>query len=285
MQMPIESLNLQMLNVGLAKHDKDWNWQNVNSPFTRIYCVTKGEAWLHLPTAIQKLQPGHLYIVPAYTLHSYECSGVFEHYYLHVFEGFKKEADILERYDLPTEVVAQEGDERLMEAMCRRHPEAQLPSSNPEAYDNTMTFNDYVRRYNDMPLHEKMQLRGATLILLSRFMEHAKEKHWIQDKRMMAVLTHIHQFIYEDINIDHLAEIACLTRFYFIRTFTQELGMSPLQYINRKKVERAQVLLLTEDMTVKELAYTLGFSDHSYFIRLFRKITGRTPKEYRKTMR
>lgn len=42
MNIPIESLNFQMLNVGLAKHDADWNWQNVVSPFTRIYLVTEG---------------------------------------------------------------------------------------------------------------------------------------------------------------------------------------------------------------------------------------------------
>ena len=72
-----------------------------------------------------------------------------------------------------------------------------------------------------------------------------------------------------------------MTKPYFIRIFKQHFGMSPLQYINHKKMERAQLLLLTEDMTVKEVAFALGFNDHSYFIRLFKKITGRTPQEYR----
>ena len=48
MQMPIESLNLLVLNVGFAHHDGDWNWQGVQSPFTRIYYVTEGSARLHL---------------------------------------------------------------------------------------------------------------------------------------------------------------------------------------------------------------------------------------------
>ena len=284
MQMPIESLNLQMLNVGFARHDNDWNWQHVNSPFTRIYCVTEGEARLHIESPLSEivnLRPGHLYIIPAYTTHSYECHGVFGHYYLHVYEGFKKETGVMERYDLPTEVEAQAGDEELMAEMCRRHPEARLPESNPQSYDNTGKFTDYVRRYNDMPLHEKMQLRGATLILFSRFMEHAKEKLWTRDERLVRVLAHIHQCIYEDISIETLAEVACVSKPYLIRVFKHELGMSPLQYINHKKVERAQLLLLTEDMAVKEVAYSLGFNDHSYFIRLFKKITGRTPMEYR----
>lgn len=62
--LPIESLNLQMLNVGLARHNGDWNWQNVLSPFTRIYLCTEGLStvaharrvcrpapWLSLPCA------------------------------------------------------------------------------------------------------------------------------------------------------------------------------------------------------------------------------------------
>ena len=39
MHFPIESFNFQMLNVGLAHHNGDWNWKNVSSPFTRIYYV------------------------------------------------------------------------------------------------------------------------------------------------------------------------------------------------------------------------------------------------------
>ena len=49
MNIPIESLNFQMLNVGLAHHDGDWNWKNVVSPFTRVYLVIEGEAKLYLP--------------------------------------------------------------------------------------------------------------------------------------------------------------------------------------------------------------------------------------------
>ncbi len=47
----------------------------------------------------------------------------------------------------------------------------------------------------------------------------------------------------------------------------------------------AQLLLYTTEKAVKEVAYTLGFSDQNYFIRLFRKLTRVTPQEYRKRLR
>ena len=61
MNIPIESLNFQMLNVGLAHHDGDWNWKNVVSPFTRVYLVIEGEAKLYLPEETVELKPGCMY--------------------------------------------------------------------------------------------------------------------------------------------------------------------------------------------------------------------------------
>ena len=281
MQFPIESLNLQMLNVGLAHHDGDWNWQGVSSPFTRIYYVTQGEAWLHLPERKVRLHPNHLYMIPAHTVHSYECKGVFVHYYLHVYEGFKSETNIIEMYDFPTEVEAEEGDMELMARMCKRHPEAKLPESNPKSYDNTTQFTDYMRRYHSMPLWQKMELRGMTLTLFSRFRHHAAPRMWTRNERMTKVLAHVNHHIYENIDVEALADVACVTKPYLARLFKREFGLSPLQYINLKKMERAQLLLLTEELSVKEVAYKLGFSDISYFIRLFKRTTGATPQVYR----
>ncbi len=285
MQIPIESLNLLMLNVGYAQHNGDWNWKNVSSPFARIYYVTKGQAWLHMPTGVVELKPRHLYIVPAYAMHSYECDGEFEHYYLHLYEGFKKETDVFDFYDFPTEVIAESMDEEIFENMCKLHPDAELPASDPTSYDNRSSFTDYVRRYNDLPLYEKMQLRGSILMLFSRFMRFARPRVWTKDERLAKVLKFIHNNIYDDIDVENLASVACVTKPYLIRLFTKNFGISPLQYINQKKMEKAQLLLITGDLPIKELAYELGFNDHSYFIRLFKKINGVTPQEYRVTMR
>lgn len=285
MQIPIEALNLLMLNVGFAEHYADWNWKNVYSPFTRIFCVTEGNAKLHLPDTSVLLRPGHLYIIPAYTMHDYECTEHFAHFYLHVYEAFKAETNTFEFYDFPTEVEAGEVDRLLFEMMCQLHPEAQLPASDPTSYDNQTSFSGYVKRYNNMPLFDKMRLRGATLTIFSRFLEHAKPRVWTTNERMRKVLNYVSNHICNDIDIDELAEVACVTKPYLIRLFKQDLGSSPLKYINQKKVERAQLLLITEDMPVKDIAYELGFNDYSYFIRMFKKTTGKTPQMYRNTMR
>ena len=53
----------------------------------------------------------------------------------------------------------------------------------------------------------------------------------------------------------------------------KELGTTPLQYINQKKIEKAQLLLITEELAVKEIAFQLAFDDYSYFNRLLKKTT------------
>jgi len=281
---PIESLNLQMLNVGLARHNGDWNWQQVNSPFTRIYLVTEGEARLHLPARTVELRPSRLYIVPAYTVHSYECQGVFVHFYLHVYEGYKNETNVFDTFDFPVEVAASDTDRLLFDEMCRSHPEASLPESNPQAYDNTTSFTDYAKRYNALSIGQKMRLRGAMLMLFSRFMQLATPRVWTSDERMTRVLAYIQRHLYDNIDVKALADIACVNECYLIRLFTRELGLPPLKYINKKKIEKSQLLLLTDARPVKEIAYTMGFSDESYFIRLFKKNVGMPPQEYRSNM-
>lgn len=136
-----------------------------------------------------------------------------------------------------------------------------------------------------MPLWQKMELRGAILMLFSRFLRKAVLHMWTSDDRMKRVQEHIHSHICHNIDVEELADVACVTKPYLIRLFKREFGTSPVQYINKKKVERAQLLLYTTDMPVKEVAYQLGFSDHSYFIRMFRKQTDITPQEYRERMR
>lgn len=280
--MPIESLNLLMLNMGYAQHNGDWNWKNVQSPFTRIFLVTEGSAMLHSEGRTTELTPNHMYIIPAGTLHSYECTGVFALYYIHIYEGFKNDIDVFNRYVFPVEVEADSSDRMVMELLCRTHPEAQLPASNPTSYDNTTTFTHNLMRYNNMDLHQRMLIRGGVLILFSRFLAYAKPRIWTTDKRMTKVLQFIHNNLYDDIDIDKLAETACVTKFHLIRLFKRSFGTSPLHYINRKKMEKAQLLLLTEDKTVKELAFSLGYCSPPYFSRMFKQITGYTPQEYRR---
>ena len=281
MNISIDQLNLLTLNVGLAHHNADWNWHDVSSPFTRIYLVTEGEASIVFPTGTYHLRKGYLYIIPAYTRHSYICKSRFSHYYLHLYEDREYSTSLFEKYDFPVEVKAYKADEQLMERMVALAPELKLPSSDPKSYDNRTTFIHDVQRLKQYDMAGRMEMRGINMIFISRFLPYIKEKPKVNDERIKQVLDYISQNINEDISVEQICQQICLSRGYFIALFKNTMGISPQQYVSKIKVERAQLLLLTTPLSIKQIAYELGFVDHSYFTRLFHKVTGFTPQQYR----
>ncbi|RGJ77044.1 hypothetical protein DXD46_20140 [Phocaeicola vulgatus] len=104
MTQSIDQLHLLILNVGLAIHNADWNWKNVSSPFTRLYYIMEGTAQIIFPDGMQELKPHHLYLVPSFTTHSYQCNSHFTHYYLHIYEDHQSESGILEDWNFPIEI-------------------------------------------------------------------------------------------------------------------------------------------------------------------------------------
>lgn len=68
---------------------------------------------------------------------------------------------------------------------------------------------------------------------------------------------------------------------YFSRTFYRELGITPWDYLNRYRVAQAKLLLHTTSESVSRIARRVGYSDPAYFSRIFRRLTGQSPSEYR----
>ena len=275
MTQSIDQLHLLILNVGLAIHNADWNWRNVNSPFTRLYYVTEGAARILLPTGIQELKPDHLYLVPSFTTHSYLCDTHFAHYYLHIYEDHQSESSILEDFSFPTEIPAGDLELPLIKRLCGINPTMQLPQSDPTSYDNNPTLIKNIIKNKQRTFCDKVESRGIVYQLMARFLKDAQPKAEINDDRIQKVLSYIRKNIYKTIDIDSLAAISCLSKDHFIRLFRKEVNNTPLQYINQKKIEKAQLILITDSMPIKNISYLLAFN------RLFKKLTGVTPQQYR----
>ena len=273
--------NLQILNVGLAIHNSDWNWKNIKSPFTRIYYVPEGTAHIVLSSGTYTLRPGFLYIIPALVKHGYICNSYFAHYYLHIYEESYTSYSFMDEWDFPVEIESNYIDIFLMKRLCEINPSKQLPSSDPESYDNDPTLKQRILQNKTQSLCDIIESRGIVYQLVSRFMKSGNLKTDIIDKRISDSVIYIKENIMKNIEISTLAEISCLSKDHFIRLFKKETGITPQQYINRKKIEKSQLILITSELSVKSIAYLLAFDDHSYFNRLFKKITGETPLQFR----
>lgn len=282
MNLQVEQMHPLVLNVGLAVHNADWNWKNVNSPFTRLYYVTEGSAQIELPDGIYTLSPKHMYFIPAFTIHTNICKSNFVHYYLHIYEDHYSDNDWLDHWKFPVEIEATDLDLALFKRLCEINPHMTLQKSDPTTYDNNPTLMQNLIKNRQRAFCDKVESRGIVFQLLSRFFKQGQSKIEMKDNRIAKTVLYIRKHLNEAIELEKLAEISCLSKDHFIRLIKKELGTTPLQYINQKKIEKSQLLLITEEIAVKEIAFQLAFEDYSYFNRLFKKITGVTPQEYRR---
>jgi len=84
-----------------------------------------------------------------------------------------------------------------------------------------------------------------------------------------------------DLGVKQVCQAAGLSLRHFMRLFRSEVGMTPIQYLNRYRVEQAKHLLVSSDKTMDQVARLVGTSNQNYFSFLFRKLTGSSPSEYR----
>lgn len=75
-----------------------------------------------------------------------------------------------------------------------------------------------------------------------------------------------------------------MTSVQLTRTFVRTCGMRPADYLKRRQVETAQLLLETTRLTTTEIAYRAGFGTRATFFRVFRRITGKTPAQFRHSL-
>lgn len=85
----------------------------------------------------------------------------------------------------------------------------------------------------------------------------------------------------EPIDLDAVAAHAGYSRFHFVRLFRAAYGQTPGQYLSRRRVERAEELLRTADLSVTEICMLVGFTSLGSFSSSFKKHTGLSPSEYR----
>lgn len=89
------------------------------------------------------------------------------------------------------------------------------------------------------------------------------------------------QFSDTDFSISKACSLCNVSRAYFNRVFKKQNEITPVEYVNRLKTEKAKFLLLNGNYTHEEIAFLCGFNDVKYFYVVFKKITGQTTREYK----
>lgn len=122
---------------------------------------------------------------------------------------------------------------------------------------------------------------GMLLIMLNSYFGASKGDEIGQDA-VSAVCHYIEENLDKEINIDMLAELVHLSKFYFIRLFKKYMGVSPYRYVQISRINRAKELLISSDYRINEISDMTGFANPTRFTKLFTEMTGSTPTKFRK---
>lgn len=99
------------------------------------------------------------------------------------------------------------------------------------------------------------------------------------------VITRAKQFIHEhqseDLSLGQVAKAVNTSTFYFCKMFKKATGVNFTDYLSRVRIEKAKNLLLNPNLRISEIAYEVGFQSLTHFNRVFKKIVGQSPTEYR----
>lgn len=129
-------------------------------------------------------------------------------------------------------------------------------------------------------LYELVRLRLASLHSTHRSKSDGRPLR-LAPHRLRRVIEFVDANLARDIRLDDLAAATGSGQSHFSHAFKNALGLSPYQYVLRKRVEFAKVLLLTSPVALEEVAARCGFCTRDQFSRMFKQLTGVNPSRFR----
>lgn len=276
-----ESFTFHLKNIALSCFDQDSDYEDIISPFSRMYLITEGNGYLIIGNRKIIIDAGHIYLIPSFTSCTYRFNAGLCHYYIHFSIDQPSGLNIYTLYSFINKTAADGLVQSLFQRILCINPDLQLPHHHPNVYQTKLWLNKKVT-YQSASQH--LDTIGIIKQLFSRFLEPG-QSHTITSLlkyNIQAILLYIQNNLQRDIRVDELAGIACFSKDHFSRIFKSIIGMSPCEFIIQKRIERAQFLLLTTDMTQTQIIEKTNFKSVSYFCRIFKKTTRFTPNEYRK---
>jgi AraC family transcriptional regulator of arabinose operon len=129
--------------------------------------------------------------------------------------------------------------------------------------------------------HQLLALNHLEHLLLAASLSTQDDPTATADHRVRLATDHMRRHLTEPLNVPELAGMVHLSTSRFAHVFRDVTGESPMQYVERLRLEQAEHLLLRTDLTMKEIAVRCGFQDAAYFSTRFRRRYGRAPSVWR----
>ncbi|CAG7633549.1 AraC family transcriptional regulator [Paenibacillus allorhizosphaerae] len=259
----LSNLRVNLLYSKLSHCTTDWKRFNTIPTFNKIYYICDGEGWIKIGNQEFMPKPGDLLFIPAGTLQSFSVTEgrPYTKYWCH-FNSNVAFMPLFRWFGLPHLITVRSSDE--------------LQRQFQLLIDNLMKTGGTT----------SLKIQSALLSVIALFIERAMLECPALSQsdsidKLMDTIRFIDANLSKEITLEELSQIAHFHPNYLIRVFKRHLGMPPHRYIHERRIKKAEQLLASTEMTVNEVAQTLGFNDVSYFSASFKKTSGVSPSEYR----
>lgn len=206
--------------------------------------------WQIMPNTVICAKPGQI----RNTMAPYEC------YYIHMIVSDDSMRDVL--MNIPNHTVVE----------------------NPEYYQKI--FTDLTSYYDTAVTQDEIILHSRILELIHSLSHEARaasnsvHNGGFKSVEIEKSLQYIQENLTEKLTLRKMAEVMSFSPVYFHNCFQTAVGKTLREYVEEQRIKRAAHLLITTEMTLTAIAYKCGFSSQSYFILVFKRRMGITPRQY-----
>ncbi|MBQ9964472.1 MAG: AraC family transcriptional regulator [Clostridia bacterium] len=256
-------LHLQEAGTIQAKEPHTNSRRNLHSYL--VFLVTRGSGAFTYDDAVYRLKAGDCVFIDCRTPYSHRSSAdLWELKWVH-FYGPNMQG-IYQKY-------------------AERGGAPVFPARSAEQYRTLLddifaiaSSDSYIR---DMQIFEKL-----TALLTVLMGENYRRERILRKNSINLDLQRVKEFLdrhyAEPITLDRLAETFFINKYYLSRVFKQQFGSSPIDYVLHVRITQAKILLRFSDLSVEQICAQCGIPDPNYFARIFKKVEGCSPGEYRR---
>lgn len=244
---------------GLVYADRDWRAEGMTIPYSKLYLVLDGAAFIRCGGRETPLEAGNAYLVPYGAQHDFRCDTRMEKLYFHFAAPRPGGSDLFEGQNEVRSI--------------------------PVAPERMLRMKELYLSDSPLALYE---LKGEVFRFAAQFRElygTAETAERRYSDTVTAAVTYIRHNLSQSIRISELAERLFVSESMLSKRFSREMGTSVGRFIDREVMTEAQRRLLLSDEPISAISEKLGFCDQFYFSKKFRAFAGVSPSQYRRSRR
>lgn len=243
---------LGIKNAGAYTYNRGWSWKSY-VPYAAVYCIVRGKMRLEIAGKQYVAEADDVLFVRSSDAGTVYNSSDEELFYYFISFYYDETTDL--KIDTLLHNV---GAETLFQKIAQAHR-----SSAPRS---------------------RLQVNYLFLQLIHQLATQSSHRHKKPDiaTKLQSAVEYINIHYDQGISVQQLCQITGYSAAHLRRLFVQQLGMSPMEYMQKKRMDAAKELLIDDpERSLEEISRILGICSESYFCKLFKQHTGHTPMAYR----